>query len=182
MLITSFEFWLIFPVLIVIFALVKGKYRSALLGLISILLLGYISLKFTIYAIIFTLINFFIGIFIADKNKANNKLVYFVGQIFNIGSLFLYKYLDFVINSINTNILVGSGYEIPELKWFIPLGISYYTFQGISYLYLIYKVNDRPERNIFNFTLYMLFFPKFVAGPIERHRLFLPQLKKQSRI
>ena len=154
-------------------------YRRLILLLASIFFISTFSVSFLLYALFITAINFFAAKYIYNNsNGKKRKVVYITGQIFNIGGLFLFKYINFLLENINYVFDWFSLNNITYLKLVIPVGISYYTFQGISYLYLVYKAKDKPETDFVSFALYMLFFSKILAGPIERHRKFLPQLKR----
>lgn len=172
----SVEFTLFILPVLIFYYLIPTLYKKWLLLLASISFIALASVSFLAYALLFVVVNYMVGRIIESKEGRYRKLVYYSGQVFNIGGLFLYKYLSFLTSNVSS--LFDLGDEELLDKIIAPIGISYYTFQGISYLYLILKAGDKPEKNIGNLTLYMLFFPKFLAGPIERHRLFLPQLKR----
>ncbi|NPA36288.1 MAG: MBOAT family protein, partial [Chlorobi bacterium] len=167
--------------LITVFTLffgVKKKYRIKLLFIASLFYVGTFSTSFVIYVLVFTFINYSVGKKVYLSTGRIKKRIYFLGQILNIGSLLYFKYISFIIENINYPLsLLSGGIKLPIPDVLIPIGISYYTFQGISYLYLIYKAGDKPEDSFIDLGLYMIFFPKILAGPIERHRNFLPQLK-----
>ena len=178
MLFISLEFLIFFTIVFIVFFSVPLKFRLLVLLLASFYFIGVASPVFLFYSGLFVVSNFFVGKLIANKDFKYRKQIYFLGQTINIGGLVFYKYINFLFENINFGLNLFSKVEIPYLTFIIPLGISYYTFQGISYQYLIYKANDKPEPNILNMALYMLFFTKIMAGPIERHRTFLPQLRK----
>lgn len=178
---SSLEFLIFFIVLFWLFFSLPLKTRLPLLVLSSIVFIALFSAAFLIYASIFIVVNYFVANYVAKAPSGRvRKGVYLTGQVFNIGGLVVYKYLGFILG----NISFLTGLEFLDSTVFkdiiLPLGISYYTFQGISYLYLVYKAGDQPENNFMNFSLYVLFFPKIIAGPIERHRYFLPQLQEKS--
>ncbi len=166
-----------FAIVFIFFFTIKLRYRKIVLLASSLMFLSSFSPVFLLYAVLFGLINYYAGIGIACLTGRPRKLIYFSGQIFNIGGLLLFKYIDFFIENSNLIVFSHWNYEMPHLSLIIPLGISYYTFQGISYLYLIHKAKDTPESSLIIFFIYMLFWPKVLAGPIERHRSFLPQLR-----
>jgi len=171
----SIQFLIFFIIVFTLFYSVKVRYRVVVLFVASLFFIASFSYAFLIYALVFTLLNFLIGKTLSNLTGNGRKYLYYTGQIFNIGGLIFYKYIDFIFENINYSLSLFSSVKVPYLNVLIPIGISYYTFQGISYLYLIYKTKDKPESNFVHFGLYMLFFPKVLAGPIERHRKFLPQ-------
>ena len=178
MLFTSLEFLVFFLVVFITFFSVPLRFRLLVLLGASLCFIGVASPVFLIYSVLFVLANYSIGRAIGNKSLKYRQQIYYLGQVFNIGGLVFYKYINFIVENINTGLNLFTPVEIPYLTIIIPLGISYYTFQGISYLYLIFKANDKPETDLASLALYMLFFPKIMAGPIERHRIFLPQLRK----
>jgi len=177
----SLQFLIFFFVVFILFYAVKEKYRVAVLFVSSLFFIASFSTSFLVYAFLFTTLNFIIGKSLSVLSGDKRRNLYYVGQLFNIGGLVFYKYINFLLENINYSLNFFTDTEIPYLNIFVPVGISYYTFQGISYLYLIFKAKDKPESNFIHFGVYMLFFPKVMAGPIERHRRFLPQFNNSFK-
>ncbi|MBI9061371.1 MAG: MBOAT family protein [Marinilabiliaceae bacterium] len=177
MLFASIQFLLFVIIVFAIYYVVPKQHRKIILLLAAGMFLISFSPSYLIYSFVFVVVNYLTGIGIAFFNGHVRAILYYTGQAFNILGLVIYKYLDFVID--NTNFFLASvfDWQLPHVEIIVPIGISYYTFQGVSYLYLVYKAKDVPESNILDFLLYMLFWPKLLAGPIERHRTFLPQTK-----
>lgn len=107
-----------------------------------------------------------------SKQPAERKLFLLLSLLSSLGLLAFFKYTNFAIDNINA----VSGAGIQHLDIFLPIGISFYTFQSISYVVDIYKREIPPARNFIDYAFYMSFFPHLVAGPIVRARYFLPQL------
>ena len=108
------------------------------------------------------------------------KLLLLISITVNLGLLFSFKYLDFfgeVVNSLCS--LAGLPYRVPAFHWILPVGISFYTFQTMSYTIDVYREKFPAERDFVCFALYVTFFPQLVAGPIERAGSLLPQLKEK---
>jgi D-alanyl-lipoteichoic acid acyltransferase DltB (MBOAT superfamily) len=100
----------------------------------------------------------------------------------NLGLLFFFKYFDFLAGLANTLLSKGGAeYQIPLLHLLLPVGISFYTFQTLSYSIDIYRGNLKAERNFWKFALFVTFFPQLVAGPIVRAREFIPALYQKTR-
>lgn len=177
----SIPFFLFFSITLIVYYSVENRYRNFILLLFSAVFISFFSVGFALYAFLSSGVNFLIGRLLPVLNGRKRLFVYYVGQVFNIGGLIFFKYINFVFELINGVIPQGWHFSIPYLDILVPVGISYYTFQGISYLYLIFKAKDKPEGSFVNFSLFMLFFPKLLAGPIERHRIFLPQLRAERR-
>lgn len=171
----SIEFVLFLVPVLLVFYLVNPGVKKWILLLASLIFMAMASPAFLIYALLFVGVNYWVGRAMKYPEVRFRKRVYYFGQVFNIGGLFLFKYLNFILSNFQmlVGVDLGDGWLV---KVIVPLGISYYTFQGISYLYLIYKAGDQPARNLGDLALYMLFFPKLLAGPIERHRHFLSQI------
>ena len=113
--------------------------------------------------------NFFYGNFL-NKYKSTHKYTLPVGILINLLPLMLFKYGDFFVVNLNTLISsVGMTYAFPETGFLLPVGISFYTFQTISYLVEIVRGTIRSSNNFINFALYVTFFPQLVAGPIVRY-------------
>ncbi|MCF8296593.1 MAG: MBOAT family protein [Bacteroidales bacterium] len=134
---------------------------------------------FILVVVVVIFFNFFTGIQI-DKAKTDllKKTIFTISTVVNISVLVFYKYINFIIE--NLNFLTSNAdldISLPYLSILLPLGISFYVFQVISYNYDIYWEIEKPERHIGHFATYLLFFPKFISGPIERANLFLPQIK-----
>ncbi len=100
----------------------------------------------------------------------------------NLGLLFVFKYYDFAADTL-LKVAAALGFEItvPELDLLLPLGISFYTFQTMSYTIDVYRRKLEPESNLVLFALYVSFFPQLVAGPIERATRLLPELRREHR-
>ncbi len=100
-----------------------------------------------------------------DKRKGVRKFLLVLSIVFNLGMLFFFKYTDFFLSNINA--LVGSNFPLLELT--LPLGISFYTFQTMSYTIDVYRRKLPPEKNIINFGAYVTMFPQLIAGPIVKY-------------
>lgn len=126
-----------------------------------------------------TLIDYLAAIYITySKNKAYRKMTLWVSLITNLGILGIFKYYNFFIDSAYAFFgLIGISFQYSTLEILLPVGISFYTFQSMSYTIDVYKHKLSAERNFVRFALYISFFPQLVAGPIIRPTDFLPQLK-----
>lgn len=149
--------------LILFYYLTPKKYRNHILLVFS-LIFYYIGEKnYVLLLILSCLINYLIGLKLTKKNK---KTYLIIGLIFNIGLLFLFKYTNFFLSTF-ANIF---KFNLPTLKIILPLGISFFTFQNISYLIDVYKENVKPETSLFKYATYITLFPQLVAGPIIRYK------------
>lgn len=134
------------------------------------------------YVLIFiasTLINFYLGhILFKTKGNKTKKAWLVAGIIFNLAILFWFKYTNLFVRTWGTL----CGQEVPHLDIFLPIGISFFTFQSISYLVDIYKNLLQPPKSLIKFSFYATFFPHLVAGPIVRAYIFLPQVYQKIKL
>lgn len=119
------------------------------------------------------MIDFFCGILI-EKYHKHKKPLLILSILANIGTLVFFKYYDFSASIINE---IGHT-NFSYLDIILPIGLSFHTFQSLSYIIEVYRGNYRAEKNILYYSLYVMFFPQLVAGPIERPYNLIPQLKK----
>ena len=117
-----------------------------------------------------------------SREQARKKKFLIASIVMNLGLLFYFKYTNFFLESLG-NLLhgLGVGVRMPVLELVLPIGISFYTFEAISYMVDVYHGRTRAEKNPINFLLFITFFPRMVAGPIIRARNFLPQLRREKR-
>jgi alginate O-acetyltransferase complex protein AlgI len=128
-----------------------------------------------------TLLDFFTGIKIAQNERRGKRLFWFWLSIsVNLGFLGVFKYYNFFATSFAAAIAhLGLHLDPWTIKVILPVGISFYTFHGLSYIIDIYKKKIPPEKNFVDYALFVSFFPLLVAGPIERATHLLPQIKKR---
>lgn len=180
MLFNSKAFLVFLTVLLLLYWLIpnkKPKPQNILLLLGSYYFYSCWDPRFTIILLGSTILNYWGGISIARTRQS--KLFWLWSCItLNIGLLCIFKYNDFFIPSFATFIeRLGLSINIATLKVFIPIGISFYTFHGLSYIIDVYKNKIKSEKSFINYALFVGFFPLLVAGPIERATHLLPQLK-----
>ena len=162
---------------LIIYYFLNSKTRLVFLLVLSSLFIASLSINLLIYVLIFSLINWLLGQSIA--NKINNKSLFRFGILINILQLILLRYYSFTLDPLLE--LLDLNWDISALsKFIVPIGISYFTLQGIGYLINIKMGWEKPEGNILRFLLYIIFFPKYLSGPIERSNHFLPQLNNLS--
>jgi alginate O-acetyltransferase complex protein AlgI len=176
MLFNSIDFAFFFIVVTTVYFLIPHKYRWFLLLLSSC----YFYMSFVpIYILIlgFTIvIDYFAGIFLENSKGKKRKLFLIASLIANIGVLAVFKYYNFLNDNISM-LLHGGGYKnpIPYLSILLPIGLSFHTFQAMSYTIEVYRGNQKAERHFGIYSLYVMFYPQLVAGPIERPQNLLHQ-------
>ncbi|MBN2158000.1 MAG: MBOAT family protein [Spirochaetes bacterium] len=197
MLFNSLEFFIFLPAVVLLYFLIPHKWRWIWLLVSSIFFFcyfyysTYIPGKVPFYYYIFVavallsviIVNYYIALRI-EKCRASGShtgsLYVFIGVAFPLILLFIFKYFNFFNQSIAqiANFL-GLRYPSAVLNILIPVGISYYTFHSLSYLIDVHRGTINAERHLGIFSLYMLFFPKIVAGPIERAKRLIPQFYEE---
>ena len=127
--------------------------------------------------------NFYAARAMAPAEGRRRKIWLWVGVASNLGILFAYKYLGFATSSLQMLMeALELGIQVPYIKLVLPVGISFYTFQSMSYTVDVYYRRFKPTESLLEFLTFVSFFPQLVAGPIVRARDFLPQLKVQSKL
>ena len=197
LLFTQFYFWAFFAIVFAVFCLLKNKclLRNAFLFFVSLFFYYKTSGLFTLILIFITLYNFFAGKWLHTRTKERNRnLVLAISVIVNLSTLFYFKYAYFITDVVNNllhtefkvfDIFAAAGNAITHSTRFsvdsimLPVGISFYTFQAISYIMDVYRKRIQPVSNILDFGFYVSFFPQLVAGPIVRANEFIPQLHKK---
>ena len=158
----TLNFVVLFACTFILYHTLPSRFRKATLLTASCLFIGFYHLTFLITALILTLTTFYLGKWIGQtKRESSMKGIYFSGVCFLVVSWLAFRYAD----------------RLTDCHILFPLGISFYTFQAISYLTEIYWQEEEPEKSLPDFMIYMLFFMKFLSGPIERASDMLPQLK-----
>ena len=180
MLFNSFHFLFFFVIVTVGYFLLPHSKRWILLLAASC----YFYMAFVpIYILIlgFTIVvDYFAGIFIERSTGRRRKLFLIYSLIANIGTLCIFKYFNF-LNENFSFLLKGFGVEnpIPYLSILLPIGLSFHTFQAMSYTIEVYRGNQKAERHFGLYALYVMFYPQLVAGPIERPQNLLHQFREK---
>lgn len=182
MIFNSIEYLLFFPLVFMIYWLVKEgniKIQNIILLAASYIFYGWWDWRFLFLLLFSTGLDFWVGLKIYDAktNKAKQIWMWF-SVIINLGFLGYFKYFNFFIESwITAWHSIGYDMNITTTKIILPVGISFYTFHGLSYVIDIYNNRIKPTRNWNNYSLFVSFFPLLVAGPIERATHLLPQIE-----
>lgn len=184
MLFNSLSFLLFLPIVFILYWWVNKKgmqLQNALLLVASYFFYACWDWRFLFLLLFSTALDYFTGIKMAEaKNQNNKKSWFWLSIIINLGFLGVFKYYNFFADSF-AEALSGLGIQANfwTLKVILPVGISFYTFHGLSYVIDIYKGKIQPEKNIITYSLFVAYFPLLVAGPIERATHLLPQIKKK---
>lgn len=200
MLFNSFEFLIFFPVVVGVYFIIPRRVRYVWLLVASYYFYMSWNAKYAILLAFSTIVTWLSGYSLGCINKSGQffrrksdishvaqsqftrkrKRVFVVAAslIVNLGILAFFKYFDFVLNNINVTLAIFSiePFEKP-FDLLLPVGISFYTFQALSYTVDVYRGQVEPEKNLFKYALFVSFFPQLVAGPIERSKNLLVQVE-----
>jgi len=181
MLFNSIEFIIFLIFIISIISIIKFRKFQHIFLLTASYVFFYFSSSYLLSLLIFsTVLDFYVGKEIYNsKSLRRKKLLLITSLSGNLGLLGFFKYIDFGIEQINSLASNFGISEIPLLNLLLPIGISFYTFQTISYTVDIYRGKLTPSKSIGEFALFVGFFPQLVAGPILRASHFLPQLREK---
>lgn len=180
MLFNSIDFLVFFPIVTIIFFLIPGKLRILWLLIASYYFYMSWNPKYAVLIAASTVITFISGFLMEKvKGKYGKELVVTASLVSNLAILGIFKYADFALHTLSriTNRL-GLGTIDRRLDLLLPVGISFYTFQALSYTIDVYRGNIKAERNIVKYALFVSFFPQLVAGPIERSGNLLCQIRQ----
>ncbi|MHC1733051.1 MAG: MBOAT family protein [Bacteroidales bacterium] len=172
--VTSLPFVLMAIAAVFIFYAISSKYKNAFLIVLSLGFIGSFNLYLLAYILAYACVNYFIGLKIPVVTW--KRSLFRIGIVLNLLQLIILRYSSFAIDPVlevlKINVQVSSLSSI-----LVPVGISYFTLQGIGYLVNVKMGWEKPEARFPDFLLYITFFPKFLSGPIERSNHLLPQLK-----
>lgn len=181
MLFTDIEFWIIFLIFLTIYwSSISSNIRTILTLSLSLGLYASLNLTYVPLLLMSTLLDFYIGKWIYQSGRIIHKRLLVMTSLgVNIGLLVYFKYFEFILQVLSD--LTGNNFRL-DLNIILPIGISFYTFQTLSYSLDIYREKLVPENSFITFANFVLFFPQLVAGPIERASNLLPQLKIFNKI
>ncbi|PWL23407.1 MAG: MBOAT family protein [Fluviicola sp. XM-24bin1] len=192
---TKLDFWLFFLLVMAVFSFLNKHIltRSIFLTIISLFFFYKTSGLYMLLLIISVAVNYFLGARIYKTEKSiNKKWIIAISAIFNLLILGYFKYAYFFTDSFNQ--MFGTSHELVNHfaqfgngffgegtfveKILLPVGVSFFTFQNISYVVDIYRKEIEPVKNFFHYSFFVTFFPQLVMGPIVRARDFIPQISK----
>jgi len=186
MLFNSLGFLVFFAVVLLLyyFAPVSWSNKKRVLLLASYIFYGLWNPPLILLLWISTLVDWTAGKKLASETTKNRKFWLWLSLVVNLGFLAFFKYGHFLLENFQQIVqLLGRSYTPPEWDILLPMGISFYTFQTMSYTIDLYYKRVEPARNFLDFALYVTFFPQLVAGPIVRSNELVPQfyeLKKAT--
>ena len=181
MLFNSVDFLIFFAIVFVLYYVIKPSLRWIMLLIASYFFYMCWEPSFILLILFSTIVDYFIARKLSDSKGANRKKLLLVSLVVNLGVLFVFKYFNFFNESVQyLTDWMGFSINSPNLNLLLPVGISFYTFQTLSYTIDVYRNQMEAERHFGKFALYVAFFPQLVAGPIERASNLLPQLSRNE--
>ena len=191
MLFNSIDFLIFLPIVLVIYYIIPMKYKHIWLLISSYYFYMCWNAKYVLLIFVSTVITYLSGILIDKVEKTwpdvndigkYKKLILALSFVSNLGILFYFKYINFTLDIV-TRVLskVNISMNVPVFDVILPVGISFYTFQALSYSVDVYRGEVAPEHDFFRYALFVSFFPQLVAGPIERSKNLLTQLREPRK-
>ncbi|MGV7106277.1 MBOAT family O-acyltransferase [Flavobacterium sp. U410] len=186
MLFNSFDFALFLPIVFVLYWFIfakKLKLQNFLIVVASYVFYGWWDWRFLFLIFLSTGIDYSIGLLLEKEHrKFNRKILLWISILTNLGMLAFFKYFNFFVeNFITAFSLFGYSLKASSLNIILPVGISFYTFQTLSYTIDVYRKKLKPTHNFIAFSAFVSFFPQLVAGPIERATHLLPQFYQKRK-
>lgn len=178
MLFNSIHFCIFFPLITVCWFLLPFRFRNFFLLSASYFFYMCWKPEYVLILLLSTVIDYTAALKMESADDSQRKKLLLLSICSNLGLLFLFKYYNFF--STNLRALIPS-LDLPHFRLLLPIGISFYTFQTLSYTIDVYRKKQSPEKNFIRFALYVTFFPQLVAGPIERSGNLLPQFSEIHR-
>lgn len=183
---TSFQFAVFFPIVIVLYFIIPKKCRSLFLLAASYYFYMSWNPKYALLIGFSTIVTYLCGYVIdkigqtgGDRTQSGKSAVLVVGLLINLGILFVFKYGNFALGTLNAVLQrLHIGGIDGRFNLLLPVGISFYTFQALGYIIDVYRGDVRAEKNFVNYALFVSFFPQLVAGPIERSKNLLKQIRE----
>lgn len=148
--------------------------RNIFLFVVSIFFYAWGEPKFVLIMLLSIIVNWRLGLLVDNyrSEKSTSRLIIIITVVFNLSLIFVFKYLMFSMNVLNA--VTGLSLPVPEI--FLPIGISFFTFQSMSYVIDVYRGNGEVQKSVLNVGLYIAFFPQLIAGPIVRYQTIADQI------
>ena len=156
------------PLALLVYYLVPGKGKNAVLLLESLIFYCWTGITWLPLIAVLIAVNYLAGLFLGRRKGGGRELVLVLAVVVSAAALIFFKYTNFLIDTLNQ--IAGLGLSSLSFLSVLPLGISYYIFKLISYVADVYTRKTEPEKNLIDFSAYVLFFPQLIVGPIVRYR------------
>jgi alginate O-acetyltransferase complex protein AlgI len=176
MLFNSFQYWIFFLIVVVLFYSTPFRFGKVLLLLASYVFYMWWDPRFIVLILTSTIADYYLGILLETATDRRKRLLLGVSLVVNLGILGFFKYYDFFAGSLADVLRIPRSSVV--LQVVLPVGISFYTFASLSYTLDVYWGKMKAERNFINYALFIAFFPHLIAGPIIRARQFISQIPR----
>ena len=179
MVFSSIVFLYIFlPIMLLLYFIVPSKFKNAIMILASLVFFAWGEIRYIFIMLVLAVMDFICGKQITKYQDNKKKKIFFlmINVVVNLGILFFFKYADFIITNIN-NI---TGLSIPLLNIPLPIGVSFNTFQSLSYVIDVYRGTVKCEKSFYNYLTYTTLFPQIIAGPIVRYETVDEELETKN--
>ena len=168
------------PIFLTTYFLVPKKLKNITILLFSVFFYSWGAPKFIFVILVTTLIDFhLVKLMDNTKNEIHRKIILIISLSINLGLLAYFKYSNFFIENVNQALSIFGGGEIHWTKLVLPIGISFYTFETITYVVDVYRRIHKPLKNFWDYQLYIILFPKLIAGPIIRYHDLADQITER---
>ena len=166
------------PIVLLLYYIAPRKFKNFVLLFMSLIFYAWGEPKLLLLMVFTIFVDYTAGLLINKySNKpVTSKIIFVATLVINLALLGIFKYANFVIDSINS--VVGGKFDLLEIS--LPIGISFYTFQALSYVIDVYKKVVPVEKNLLNFTTYVVLFPQLIAGPIVQYKTVANELSKRQ--
>ena len=187
MLFNSIDFAVFLPIVFILYWAISKKnlkYQNLLIVFSSYIFYGWWDWRFLSLVMFSTIVDYFVGLGLSKNEKVSHrKILLWTSILVNLGFLGFFKYFNFFLDNFMTAFkFFGIPINSQGLNIILPVGISFYTFQTLSYTIDVYKRKLKPTNDFFAFSAFVSFFPQLVAGPIERATNLLPQFYKKRTL
>ena len=179
MVFSSIVFLYIFlPIMLLLYFIVPSKFKNAIMILASLVFFAWGEIRYIFIMLVLAVMDFVCGKQITkyQNNKKKKILFLMINVVVNLGILFFFKYADFIITNINNL----TGLSIPLLNIPLPIGVSFNTFQSLSYIIDVYRGTVKCEKSFYNYLTYTTLFPQIIAGPIVRYETVDEELETKN--
>ncbi len=179
MVFSSIVFLYIFlPIMLLIYFIVPSKFKNAVMILASLVFFAWGEIRYIFIMLVLAVMDFICGKKITkyQNNKKKKVLFLMINVVVNLGILFFFKYADFIIANINQL----TGLSIPLFHIPLPIGVSFNTFQSLSYIIDVYRGTVKCEKSFYNYLTYTTLFPQIIAGPIVRYETVDEELETKN--
>lgn len=186
----SIDYLFFFPIVVLLYFVIPTKIRMYWLLVVSYYFYMSWNAKYGLLLLVSTAVTYLCGLVMEwikrnapdNRRKLLKQIVVFFGLIINMGLLFYFKYMNFAIDNLNAILLrSGANIQYPNRDIVLPVGISFFIFQAVGYMIDVYREEIDAEKNPVRYALFVSFFPQLVAGPIERSKNLLNQLREDRQ-